>query len=48
MKAHCTVIQGVTTFDFTFRKDHLGENIETNDVMNDTQEYKNGTELYVP
>lgn len=32
MKVHCTVIQGVTTFDFTFKKDDLGESIETNDV----------------
>lgn len=30
------------------KKDHLGENIETNDVMDDIQEYKNGTELHVP
>lgn len=31
-KCHCTVIQGVTTFDFTLKKDHLGESIETNDM----------------
>lgn len=39
-KAHSTLIQGVTAFDFTFSKDHLGENTETNDVMDDFQSTK--------